>query len=118
MARLTSVLAQELVRDVLSRSNSNSKCNASLDDRGNFDHVLHVADSPLRKCCIQIVHVADDFRVLGDPFRSDSGVGDVENQQERRHQDRVTHDVAVVHVPQVRQASVISVTRAAGRQLR
>ena len=26
--------------------------------------------------------------------------------QERRHQDRVTHSVTIVHVPQVRQASI------------
>ena len=38
------------------------------------------------------------------PLRSDLGVGDVEFLQEGRHQDRVTHDVVVIHVPQVCQA--------------
>ena len=37
---------------------------------------------------------------------SDSGVGDIEFLQERRHQDRETHDVAIIHMPQVCQASV------------
>ena len=39
-------------------------------------------------------------------FRSDSGVGDIKFSQEGRHPDRVTHNVAVIHVPQVRQALV------------
>ena len=39
-------------------------------------------------------------------FRSNFGIGDLEFLQVRRHQDRVTQNVAVVHVPQVRQASV------------
>ena len=36
----------------------------------------------------------------GFPLRTDFGVGNVKFLQERRHQDRVTHDVAVIHVPQ------------------
>ena len=47
-----------------------------------------------------------DLCFLGDPLRSDFGVVDVKVLQEGRYQDRVTHDVAVIHVSQVCQASV------------
>ena len=39
-------------------------------------------------------------------FRSAPGVGDVEFLQERRHQDRVTYNVTIVHVPLICQAPV------------
>ena len=44
-------LCQELVRDELSRSNS--------DSRGMF---CTSPSSPFRRCCTQVVHVVDDFR--------------------------------------------------------
>ena len=100
-------LAQELVRDVLMRSDSDSECDASSGNCGDSGHVLHVADPPHRRFCIQVVHVADDFCFLVVPLLPDFGVGDVEFLQERRHQDRVTHGVAVMHVPQVCQASFL-----------
>ena len=50
--------------------------------------------------------MADDFSFQLVPLRSDSGVGDIEILQEGRHQDRVTHDGAVIRVPQFCQASV------------
>ena len=46
-------LGQELVRDVLSRSDSHSKCYALLGDCGDFGHILYIADSSLGRCCIQ-----------------------------------------------------------------
>ena len=66
---------------------------------GDFGHPLHIADPPVKRRCVQVVHVADDFCFLGVPLRSDFGVGDVKLLQEERHQDRVTHDVTIVHVP-------------------
>ena len=105
-ARIASAFAQELARDVLSRSHSDSECVASSGNCGDFGHVLHVADPPLKRRCIQVVHVVDGFCFLGVPLRSDFGVGNVDVLQKKYHQDRVTHDVAVIHVPQVSQASV------------
>ena len=61
-------LAQELVRDVLSRSDSDSKCDASSGNCGDFGHVLHVADPPRKRRCIQVVRAVDVFCVWG--FRS------------------------------------------------
>ena len=40
--------------------------------------------------------MVDDLCFLVVPLSPDFGVGDVEFLQETRHQDRVTHDVAVV----------------------
>ena len=68
-------------------------------ESGQFPHVVNF---PFRWRCIQIVHVVDDIRFLWVPSCS---IRIVEFLQVRWHQDRVTHDV-VVHVPQVRQASV------------
>ena len=56
--------AQELVRDVLSRSDSDSECDAPCGICGDFVHVLHIADPPLRRHCIHDVHVVDDFCFL------------------------------------------------------
>ena len=70
-----------------------------------FGQAPHVADSPLGWRCIQIIHVVNDFCFQWVPLRSDSGVGDVEFLQERRHRDRVTHDVTIVHVLLICQAS-------------
>ena len=42
-------VGQRLVRDVLSRSDNDSECDASSDNCGDFGHVLHVADPPLRR---------------------------------------------------------------------
>ena len=69
---------QELVRDFLSGSDNNSECDASSGHCGDSGHVLHVADHPLKRRCIQFVHVVDDFCFLWVPLRSDLGVGDVE----------------------------------------
>ena len=41
------------------------------------------------------------FHFLWVPICSDSVVDDIEFLQERLHQGRVTHDVAVIHAPQV-----------------
>ena len=58
--------AQELVRDVLWRFNSDSECDASSGNGGDFGHVLHVTDPPpLKRRCIQVVHAVDDFYFLG-----------------------------------------------------
>ena len=54
----------------------------------------------------QVVHVVDDLCLLGVPLRSDFGVVNIDFLQEGRHQDRVTHNVTVIHVPQLRQATV------------
>ena len=47
-----------------------------------FGHVLHVADPPHKRRCIQVVRVEDDFCFLGVPLRSDFGVGDVKFLQQ------------------------------------
>ena len=60
--------AQELVCDVLSRSDSDSERDASSGNCGNFGHVLHVTVPPLKRRCVQVVHVVDDFCFL--VFRS------------------------------------------------
>ena len=49
---------------------------------------------------------ADVFCFLRVPLRSDFCVGQVEFQQEGRHQEGVTQNVTIVHVPSVRKASV------------
>ena len=82
--------SQDLLRDILSGSDSDSECDASSGNCGDFGHVLHVADPPLRRRCIQVVRVVDDFCFLKVPLRSDFGVGDVEFLQERRHQEGAT----------------------------
>ena len=69
------------------------------------------------------VHCSDDIRLaqelVSDEPRpnsnsecdaavgSDSGIGNVDVLQKMQHQDRVAHFVTVVHVPLVRQASVL-----------
>ena len=57
-------LAQERVRDVLSRSDSDSKCDASSGHSGNVGHFLHVVDFPLKRRCNRVVRVVDDFCFL------------------------------------------------------
>ena len=52
------------------------------------------------------------------PLSSDPGVGNVEALKKRKHQDWVTHDVTVFHVPVVRQASVFLAERVVGHLLR
>ena len=99
-------LARELVRDELPGSNSDSEGDASVANCGGFGHFPHVPNSPLRWRCIQIVHDVDDFCFQWVPLRSDSGVGDIEILQKRQHQDWVTHNVTIVHVPLICQASV------------
>ena len=61
-------LAQELVRHELPWPDSNSECDASSGNFGYFGHVVHVADPPLKRRCIQVVHVVDAFCFL--EFRS------------------------------------------------
>ena len=73
---------------------------------GGFGQAPHVANFPPRRCCVQVVHIVNYFCFQWVPLRSNFGVGDVKFLQEGRHQDRVTHDVAVIHVPQVCQASI------------
>ena len=92
-------LCQALVLDELSKSHGDSECDASSGYCG--DHVLHVLIFPLRRCCTRVVHVVIDFR-----FQRGSFIGVVEFMQVRRHQDRVTHDVTIIHVPLIRQASI------------
>ena len=74
--------AQELLRDVLSWSDSDSKCDASSGNCGDFGHIPYVTNSPLGRRCIQVVHVVDDLRLQRVPLRSDFGVGDIEFPQE------------------------------------
>ena len=61
---------------------------------------------PLRRCCTQVVHGANDFTFLWCSFRSNVRVGVLQLRQERRHQDRVTLDVTIIHAPQVCQATI------------
>ena len=55
-------------------------------------------------CTSPSLHSRDDFRFMWVSLCSNYGIGDVELLQVRRHQDRVTQNVTVVYVPQVRQA--------------
>ena len=61
---------------------------------------------PLRWCCTQVLHVVNHFRFLWVSFCSNFRLGAVEFMHVRRHQGRVTLDVTIIHVPQVRQASI------------
>ena len=54
-------LGRELARFELSWSNRDSERGASSGSRGDFGHVLHVANPPLKRHCIQVVHAVDDF---------------------------------------------------------
>ena len=74
-------LAQELVRDVLPRSDCDSERDASSGYCGDFGHVLHVVSLPLRRCCTQLVNGVKDLRFLQVSLRSDFGVGDVNSNQ-------------------------------------
>ena len=62
---------------------------------------------PFGRCCIQVSHETDDFRFLRVSFRSNFGIGVIEFVQVKRHQDGVTHDVTIIHVPKVRQTSLL-----------
>ena len=63
-------LAQELVRDELPRPNSDSECDATVGNCRGSGQAPHVADSPLGWRCIQMIHVVDDFRLVGSaPLR-------------------------------------------------
>ena len=55
-------LAQELVRDELPRPDSNSECDATGVNCEGFGQAPDVANFPLRRCCVQVVHEVDDFR--------------------------------------------------------
>ena len=88
---------------------------SNISDCRGFGQAPHVADSPLGWRCLQVVHVVSDCCFQWVPLRSDSGVGDVECLQGRRHQDRATHNVTIVHVPLICQALRFSATQAAGR---
>ena len=52
--------AQELVRELRSRSDRDSECDAPSGNCGDSGHVLHVRNPPLKRRCIQVVHVTDD----------------------------------------------------------
>ena len=97
-------LAQELVRDELPRPNGNSEYDATVSDCRGFGQAPHVADSPLGWRCIQTIHVVDDFRFQWVPL-CPVALATSKSCRKRKHQDWATHDVAVVHVPLIRQAS-------------
>ena len=81
IARMTSALAKS--RSAMNwGSHGNSECGASSGSlwRG---HVLHVSNSPLRRCYTQVVHAVDDFRFQWAPLSSDSGIGNVEVPAEK-----------------------------------
>ena len=83
-------LAQELVRDELRRPDSNCECVAAGGRCGSFGQAPGLANFPLRRCCVQVVHVVDDFRFQWVPLSSDSSIGKVEVLKKRQHQDWVT----------------------------
>ena len=86
--------------------NTDSECDATVGCCRGFVQAPHVVDSPLVWRCIQIIHAVDDFRFQWAPLGTDSGIGNVEVLQKRQRQDCVAHDVTVVHVPLICQASV------------
>ena len=87
-------LAQELVRDDLPRSNSDSEGDAAIGVCGGLGHVPHVTNSPLGWSCVQIVLVVDDFRF---------SVGSAALQLS--HWRRRVHGVTIVRIPLICQAS-------------
>ena len=74
-------------------------------------HVLHVAGPPLRRRCIQVIHVVDDFCFLEVPLRSDSSVGDVKF---RKDGTTIGRHPCTTGLPSLR----CSATHAAGRRHR
>ena len=54
-------LVQELVRDELPRSDSNSECDATVCNCRVLGQAPDVANFPLKRCCVQVVHVVDYF---------------------------------------------------------
>ena len=54
-------LVQELVRDELPRSDSNSECDATVCNCRGLGQAPDVASFPLKRCCVQVVHVVDYF---------------------------------------------------------
>ena len=59
-------------------------------------------------CCVQVVHIVNDLSVfIGFRSAPNSGIGNVEFLQKRQHQDWMAHDVTVVHVPLICQASIL-----------
>ena len=76
-------LAQELVRHDLPKPNSSSERDAAVSDCRGFGQALDVANFPLKRCCVQVVHVVDDFCFQWVPLSSDSGVGGVEVLKKR-----------------------------------
>ena len=99
-------LARELVCDKLPKPNRNSKRDTAVGDCRDFGQAPDVANVPLKRCCVQLVRVVDDFSFQWVPFSSDSGIGNFEVLQKGQHQDGVAHDIPVVHVPLIRKASV------------
>ena len=61
IARVTSALSKSWSAMYCRGSDSDSECDASSSNCGDFGHLLHVADPPLKRRCIQVVHVVDDF---------------------------------------------------------
>ena len=86
-------------------SRCDSERDAAVDDCKGFGQAPHVTNSPLRRCCVQVVHAENDLRFQWVPLSSDSGLGNVEVLGKRQHQDWVAHDVTIVLVPLVCQAS-------------
>ena len=66
-----------------------------------------VASFRATRSCIQVFHVVNDLRFLWGSFRFNFGSGGIEIVQVGRHQDRVTQDVTMIHVPKVREASIL-----------
>ena len=65
-------------KEAAARLDSNSECNATGGNCGSFGEAPHVANFPLRRCCVQVVHKVNDFCFQWVPLRSDSGIGNVE----------------------------------------
>ena len=85
-------LGQELVRDELSRSNSDCRGPVGtpsvvlpaviLETLAKL--VVHVTNFPLKRCYTQVVHVVNDDRFLWGSFRSNFRIGVFEFQQGKR----------------------------------
>ena len=50
---------QELVRNILARSQCNSQCDVAINSRRNGSLWANVVDFPLRRSCVQVCDVAD-----------------------------------------------------------
>ena len=95
---------QELVRDELTGSQSNSECVAPGDHCGDRVQQAHLTDFLLGRGRVQVRQIENNFCFLWS--RSKFIVGSIKCFSEGWHQDRLTEDVTIVDAQLICQASV------------